>query len=317
VVYDRKAAAGKMAFMGRMFAHLFGASSVNLVICGHINLLPAAWLASRLRGARLVLIIHGIESWERPSSLLSRRLAGGVDAFISVSRFSAEKFGSWSGVSMERGFTLPNGFDLDRFQSQKRYMKLLKRYGLQSSRVILTVGRLESRERYKGIDQVIEVMPFLIKRFPNLKYLIVGDGSDRVRLEAKAASLGLAADVIFAGHVPESEKVAHYNLADAYVMPSRAEGFGIVLIEAAACGIPVVGSKIDGSRETLLDGQLGRLVDPKRPEELVQALTELLERMPARRRAGGIEFFSAQKFEERVADWCRVQAVSVAGDRSA
>ena len=80
--------------------------------------------------------------------------------------------------------------------------------------------------------------------------------------------------MIFAGRIPESEKVAHYNLADVFVMPSYGEGFGIALIEAAACGIPIVGSSADGSRDALLDGRLGRMVDPKKPDELIEAITE-------------------------------------------
>ena len=69
---------------------------------------------------------------------------------------------------------------------------LIERYGLQSSKVILTVGRLAAQERYKGFDEVIEIMPQLVKRFPTLKYLIVGDGPDRPRLEAKVGALGLS-----------------------------------------------------------------------------------------------------------------------------
>ena len=148
-------------------------------------------------------------------------------------------------------------------------MTLVKRYGLQSSQVILTMGRLASQERYKGFDEVIDLMPRLLKRFPNLKYLIVGEGDDRARLEAKVAARS-GRQRHFYWSIPESEKVAHYNLADAYVMPSR-EGFGIVLIEAAAGGVPVVGSQADGSREALLDGRLGRLVDPRKPDELIEA----------------------------------------------
>ena len=147
---------------------------------------------------------------------------------------------------------------------------MIERYGLKSSKVILTVGRLASEERHKGFDEVIEVMPQLIKRFPNLKYLIVGGGGDRQRLEAKVAKLGLSNCVIFTGYVPEDEKAAHYNLADVYVMPSRGEGFGIVLLEAAACGVPIVGSQVDGSREALLDGKLGRLVDPDDRHRLIE-----------------------------------------------
>ena len=174
---------------------------------------------------------------------------------------------------------------------------LVERYGLQSSKVILTVGRLAAQERYKGFDEVIEIMPQLVKRFPNLKYLIVGDGPDRPRLEAKVGALGVSDNVVFTGYIPESEKAAHYNLADAYVMPSSGEGFGIVLIEAAACGVPVVGSRADGSREALLDGRLGRLVDPRNQHELVQAITAVLENGSSRRRIDAIEYIQHSKFQ--------------------
>src|SRR6185295_7156824 len=105
----------------------------------------------------------------------------------------------------------------------------------------------------------------LISRFPTLKYMIVGDGDDLARLEQKTFSLGLSERVIFAGRISEEEKAAHYCLADAYVMPSRGEGFGIVFLEALACGLPVMGSLADGGREALLDGALGCLVDPSNP----------------------------------------------------
>ena len=104
------------------------------------------------------------------------------------------------------------------------------------------------------------------------------------------------------------EKVAHYNLADVYVMPSKGEGFGIVLLEAAACGVPVVGSLSDGSRETLLDGRLGQMVDPDDARQLTETITALLENEPSRQRIDAIETFSTQKFNERVEVWCRAQA---------
>ena len=309
VVYDRRAAGGKAAFMRRVGAHLCRPGRLDQVLCGHINLLPAAWLLARLRGARLVLIIYGIEAWKSPRHPLKRLLAGTVDAVISISRHSAERFNRWSKVPMERVFILPCCVDLNHFLPQQRDVTLVERYGLQSQRVILTVGRLASQERYKGFDEVIEAMPLLLKRIPNLKYMIVGDGLDRPRLKAKVTALGLSDDVIFAGYIPESEKAAHYNLADAYVMPSSGEGFGIVLLEAAACGVPVVGSQTDGSREALLDGQLGRLVDPKSSTELVQAVTGVLDIAQSRRRNDAINLFSYQNFKSRVADWCHAQVI--------
>ncbi len=185
---------------------------------------------------------------------------------------------------MNQAFILPNSVDLNHFVPQTRDLKLLERYNLGSSRVILTLGRLVSKERKKGFDEVIDLMPELIKRFPTVKYLVVGEGPDRGRLEKKVKTKGLSSHVVFAGRITELEKVMHYNLADVYVMPSAGEGFGIVLIEAAACGLPIVGSLTDGSREALLNGRLGYLVDPDNQPELLEAITSALKTGSLRRK---------------------------------
>jgi glycosyltransferase involved in cell wall biosynthesis len=91
-------------------------------------------------------------------------------------------------------------------------------------------------------------------------------------------------------------------------MPSTGEGFGIVLIEAAACGVPVVGSSSDGSREALLEGRLGRLVDPKNSSELTEAISAVLQDKPDRRRNEEINAFSIGAFRARVAGWMTRQA---------
>jgi glycosyltransferase involved in cell wall biosynthesis len=309
VVYDRKAACGRLAFMLRLGAYVWRCNRVDLLICGHLYLLPAAWILARLRGARLALIIHGWEAWAPSRHPWTNRLTRTIDAFIAVSRFSAERFTAWSKMPMDRGFILPNCVNLDYFRPQDRDAKLAERYGLQpESKVLLTMGRLASSERWKGFDQVIALMPQLLKQYPSLKYLVVGDGDDRARLEAKAADLGVLENVVFTGRISESEKVAHYNLADVYVMPSTAEGFGIVLIEAAACGVSVVGSLADGSREALLDGRLGRLLDPMRLHEWLEAISTVLRQVSSRKRIDAIDTFSTHNFNARVADWCRDQA---------
>jgi glycosyltransferase involved in cell wall biosynthesis len=169
------------------------------------------------------------------------------------------------------------------------------------------MGRLAACERYKGFDEVIELMPKLLERVPGLKYLVIGDGSDRPRLEAKVAAFGIKEAVVFAGYISESEKVAHYNLADVYVMPSSGEGFGIVLIEAAASGVPVIGSQIDGSREALLEGRLGRLVDPRNPQELLEEITAALEITRDQGDIGALDTYNPENFKTRVAKWCRAQ----------
>ncbi|HEY2112807.1 MAG TPA: glycosyltransferase, partial [Dongiaceae bacterium] len=138
----------------------------------------------------------------------------------------------------------------------------------------------------------------LLPDFPNLVYLVGGSGPDRPRLEAKAKALGLADRVIFAGRISEEEKLAHYHLADAYVMPSRGEGFGIVILEAMAAGIPAMGSRVDGSREALLDGKLGPLVDPDDPASVAGGIRAVLER--PRGRPEGLDYFSVESFRQRM-----------------
>ncbi|HYF98351.1 MAG TPA: glycosyltransferase family 4 protein, partial [Coxiellaceae bacterium] len=104
-----------------------------------------------------------------------------------------------------------------------------------------------------------------------------GEGDDRTRLEQKAKDLGLSGRAIFMGLVNEAEKADIYRLANVFLMPGRGEGFGFVFLEALACGIPVIGSKVDGSREALLEGKLGCLVDPDQPQELIQAIKMQLQ----------------------------------------
>ena len=94
-------------------------------------------------------------------------------------------------------------------------------------------------------------------------------------------------------------------------MPSTGEGFGIVLLEAVACGVPVVGSRVAGAREALLDGQLGRLVDPGNSPALLDAVTSALEGGKPRERMEMINTFSVQTFRTRVAAWCQAQALSL------
>ena len=91
-------------------------------------------------------------------------------------------------------------------------------------------------------------------------------------------TLGVGSRVLFAGFIPEEGKADYYRLADAYVMPSRGEGFGIVFLEAMACGIPVLGSRVDGSREALLDGKLGLIVDQSDRNELISGILQTLAR---------------------------------------
>jgi glycosyltransferase involved in cell wall biosynthesis len=156
------------------------------------------------------------------------------------------------------------------------------RYGLAGKTVLLTMGRQSVSDRYKGTDRVIEALPELLREQPDLVFLIAGDGSDRPRLERLAREHGVTEAVRFVGWVPDRELPDLYRLADVFVMPSTAEGFGIVYLEAAASGVPVVASAAGGAPDALRDGLLGVLVDPEKPENLVRGIHEALHRHPPR-----------------------------------
>lgn len=279
----------------------------DLLLCGHINLLAVAFMARKLarRGSRsargtacpLVLIIHGLDAWEPHRSLLVRILARRVDAFISVSGFTRDRFLRWARVPAAKCFPLPNCVDLDGFQPGGKNPGLLKKYGLDGQKVLMTLGRLLP-DRPKGIDEVLELLPELCKAVPQIAYLIVGDGPDRRRLTAKAAELGVTDRVVFAGRIPESEKAAHYRLADAFVMPGCGEGFGIVYLEALACGIPVLASTLDASREALQDGEMGLLVDPRNRAELYDGIVRVLQK-PRGEVPERLKCFSGPNFAKR------------------
>jgi phosphatidyl-myo-inositol dimannoside synthase len=310
LTYAISALAGKSQFVRAVISaarRLRRSRTKPMIICGHINLLPTAIMARRICGGSLYLIVHGVDAWKPLRNRVVNRCVRLVDNFIAVSSVTRRRFLRWSGLRQDQGIVLPNCVDLSVFTPGPKPKDLITRYGLENRTVLLTLGRLAEEERYKGFDEVLEILPALAKDVPNITYFIVGDGPDRPRLEQKAEELSVADRVVFAGRISDEEKPDHYRLADAYVMPSSGEGFGIVLLEALACGIPVIGSKIDGSRDALRDGSLGLLVNPRNPAELHAAILQALAqgKESAQERLDGVEYFSVERFRQRVFEICR------------
>jgi phosphatidyl-myo-inositol dimannoside synthase len=297
LVWRREAGRGIAAYLRACLKAMFGARP-DLVLCLHIHLLPVAWLASCVTRAPLWLVIFGIDAWKRPRNPLLAWLSRRARRVISISEVTTVRFQSWAQLPADRLRLLPCIVDLAHFRPGPADPILQARYGLAGKRVLFTFGRLVSAERAKGMDEVMAAMPGLLADYPDLVYLIGGGGPDRPRLEAKAKSLGLEARVIFAGRIAEEEKVAHYHLADAYVMPSRGEGFGIVILEAMACGVPALASSKDGGREALLEGRLGLLVDPDDLASVSSGIRAVLARPKGR--PAGLDFYSVAANRARV-----------------
>lgn len=277
VVQDGRAIGGKAWFVLRCLCWLVFGGRFDMIICGHLNLLPFAALWRLRARVPILLAVHGIDAWQPNPRWLVNRLIRQVSHVVAVSELTRRRFTAWSGVDPERVFVLPNCVDLTRYGAGAKSPALVSRYGLADKRVILMLGRMEADERLKGFDEVIEILPELVDADPSIICVFAGEGGDRERLQRKAEMLGVARHAIFTGLVAEEEKADHFRLADAFVLASRGEGFGIVLIEALACGIPVVGSRLDGGSEALLGGRMGRLADPDDAAELKAAILDALD----------------------------------------
>jgi phosphatidylinositol alpha-1,6-mannosyltransferase len=289
----------KAKFLAAAAKRMRARESFDLVLCGHINLLAAALAAAWRYRAPLVLWVYGIDVWHRPSSRAAAWACAHLEGYGSISRVTADRFRSWAPLDGKREWIIPNAIELDRFSPGPKNEALLDRYGLRGKTVIATLARLVAVERMKGIDEVLEALPRLLRTRPELAYLVMGDGSDKSRLEQKARTLGVADKVIFTGRILEQEKTEHYRLADVYAMPSRGEGFGFVFLEAMACGVPVVASSRDGGREAVRNGALGILVDPANQDDVVRGIEEALVK-PRGVVPAGLDYFAFENFTSRV-----------------
>jgi glycosyltransferase involved in cell wall biosynthesis len=173
--------------------------------------------------------------------------------------------------------------------------------------VILTIARLASAERYKGYDQVLQALVKVREQFPSVCYLLGGRGPDRSRVAALVSALGLNRNVILAGYIADEDLISHYNLCDVFAMPSKGEGFGIVFLEAVACGKPVIAGNKDGSVDALLGGRLGTLVDPDNTSQIEAAICDVLsQRSPVsgqrseQLRKAVIDAYGYERFKQRL-----------------
>ncbi len=298
LTYQTDGLAGALAYC-RTVMKVMTSGSFDFLVCCHLNLLPLAWLAANLCRKPLLLVLFGKEAWQPPANPLTKLFLRRVDAFAAISHTTDERFRSWAGVHSKTTTLLPNALHRNQYGPGLKDPALLRRFGLEGKTVLMTFGRLESFQRQKGFDEVLHILPQLVSEYPDLMYLIAGDGPDKGRLEQEVVRRGMTERVRFTGMVPEAEKAQYYRLADVYVMPSRKEGFGFVFLEAMACGIPVIASKSDGSREAVLYGALGALVDPGNPDELLDAVRNAL-RQPRGVVPQGLDYFSYGNFTRRL-----------------
>ena len=264
-----------------------------IVWSSHVRLLPAAWAARMAAiGGRLVANVYGRELWSR-GQWAYRRLLSAADAVVSDSHFSRDYVVDQYGVKPERVRVIWDCVDLSRFHPQPRRTDLLEQFGIPSGpdfRYVLTLGRMEEATRYKGYDRLLDALG-TFKENPNVIGIFAGNGNDRERLQRRAREMGLERKAFFLGSVPEAMLPDVYNLSDMFSLVSerghgKGEGVPLTPLEAAACGKPIVVGNEDGSQEAVIDGENGRIISPRDPGAMREAIATILLDDENRRRMG-------------------------------
>lgn len=243
----------------------------------------AGWLirpAQRLLGCKVVLYVHGDDLAARPGQerldARRRRQFTQADAIVAVSNAGIGALGARFGVPAARVTLVPNGIDLTRYRPMAPDATLAASLELTGKRVVTTIGRLVPR---KGVDRVLAAIGLLRAEFPDLHYLVIGDGPERPALEAQARAAG---NVTFAGVVPAADVPRYLALSDVMILANRRmpdgedEGFPLVFLEAMACRKPVIAGNSGGVADEITDGKNGLLVDGADPAAIATAISHIL-----------------------------------------
>jgi phosphatidyl-myo-inositol dimannoside synthase len=258
---------------------------------------------------------HGTEVFDNFASIrnsvrtvLTRRLKRKVfqqaNKVFPVSNYTRDAVLKETPGNEHKVVTVHNGVNPVMFKKTAVRADLEAKYRTRGTRILLTVTRLYS---YKGVDRMLESMPAISRCIPGVQYLVVGEGPDLPRLQQLTTRLGLEGRVKFLGRMAFSEIVELYNLADLFVLLSReeppdVEGFGLVFLEAAACGLPSVGGRSGGIPDAIEEGQSGWLVDPCNTQEIAATIIDLLKSPERLQRASEFCLSTApQKTWERAA----------------
>lgn len=242
----------------------------DIVLCsGKFSLWLGAFLSFFFR-RKYSAIIHGSEV-KLPNRVLRKFTDFSLQRFDTLIAVSNYTKSSVSHLNLKNIAVIPNGFDI-AIPTAPRNKK-------EPVPVLITVGNVTQR---KGQHNVINALPGLLKQYPDLKYHIVGIPTEKDKLERLTLHLGVEDAVFFFGKVSEEEKIELLQQADVFVMLSETtqggdvEGFGIAILEANALGIPAIGSLGCGIEDAIKDGISGKLINNKDPQQLKQALAEIL-----------------------------------------
>lgn len=278
----------------------------DLVLFTHVNLARAAPVARAFGGRRYAVIAYGVEVWSR-LEMIRRRSLESASGVVAISEYTADRLVEHQRLQRRSIHVIPLALepywleDAAGVSGSGKPWKMASKGGPR----LLTVSRLEPSARDKGIHHVIQALPEVRSAIPGVCYHVVGDGPDRAYLERLAQDYGVMETVVFRGAISSDDLANEYRAADAFVLPSQREGFGLVFLEAMAHGKPVIARRATAVVEIVDDGKTGILVDNE--QELAASIISVLSDADRARAMGqsGLErlqaAFSFDAFTAKIA----------------
>jgi phosphatidyl-myo-inositol dimannoside synthase len=258
----------------------------RLIVALHPHLAPiVAAMQLCAPGSRTVVFTHGVEVWA-PLKRARRSALRRSNMVLAPSADTLRQLVTQQGVDESKIRKLRWSLGPDFSANTLPCTGLNLPEGFPRGRVILTVGRWDAREAYKGVDHLILAMPALLAEIPEVKLVAIGDGTDLPRLKRLAQEQAVAGHVHFLPQMRPEELSAAYASCELFALPSRGEGFGLVFLEAMSHGKPVIGGAHGGTPEIIEDGISGYLVQHGDVAQLTERLLHLLSDESCLRRMG-------------------------------
>jgi len=269
---------------------------IQLILTKKIDVVHVHWsrwktgllavLATKLTGKPVMLGLAGDDVYtpadpERRPGLIYMRIVKTADLLVTTSEDLKRR-------AVGKGFprnavAIPQGIDTEKFNPRVSGRTVRERLGWQENPIVMAAARLIER---KGVAYLVDAFPSVLRRIPEARLMVAGEGPERRRLEAKAEALGLSGSVVFLGVIPYREVPAYYAACDVFVHIPTYEAMPHVIYEAMATGKPVVASRVGGIVEVIENGKDGLLVEPSAPSETAEAIVRLIEDRRLARRLG-------------------------------
>ncbi len=261
----------------------------EIIHCGQVlSSGMTGWIMKKIFKVPYFIYVYGSETYRFGNNKYLMRMIktflNEAEYIIPNSNFTQEEFLRLD-IPKEKFKIITPGVDTNRFQPDIPDKVLVEKYNLSDKKVLLTVARLDER---KGHDKVIESIAKLEKEIPNIVYLIVGKGREIDRLKNLVNKFEVKENVIFCGFVSDNDLQKYYNLCDIFLLLNRQtkedenlsgdyEGFGIVFLEASACGKPVIAGNFGGIADAVENNKSGFIIDGTNINEITTTISNLLK----------------------------------------